>query len=405
MKKEFTCIVSLLVILKTTLAFGWDLNDVSYLLKLPKANESTDYLLKADSGNTQGVLFSKSLFQKIGVLSNASNDSQHTYENLRALSFRFDPCPAEIDKNQKCRPEIRIVFQPVVFDKHDQKYTTEDAAVHTFYRLSAEQFENIKSGLLSLKNEMTKLGVITEGAELGVHPAAINTKTSERFTTALNLLILNNTGEINLYKVTFMKLLVPDNWWKFFVGFIKDDNGQWINNSIPRHGGTEMDIINDATMVNPNTGQVDEMDAGFFIMSSYPQEDDLRYIISTAFRKTYSSSEAVSSDFEQFKDKIGATHRFQNPKITNPLTVDCAHCHYADAAQLFAKKVFPELSAKIKTHTDKYKVAQKYNIQNKTNAVLSTKIVRAFGYMNDEPAIMTRTIHDSVESAEWLNNN
>lgn len=403
LKRIILCIA--LLSINSNSVFSWDINDVSYLMKLPKSNESPNYLLKADSGNDLGILIPKHIFEKIGVLSNGSNDSKNTYQNLRALSFRFDPCPAETDLNQKCRPEIRIVFQPVVYDKYDGKFTTEDAAIHTFYRLTERQFNSVKSGLMSLKVEMSKLGITTEGVELGIHPAVLNQKTSESFTAAFNLLMLKNIGESNLYKVTFMKLFVPDNWWKFFVGFLKDENGQWVNNSIPRHGGTEMDIINDATSVNPKTGQVDEMDAGFFVIKSYPYEDDLRYIISTAFRKTYSSSEADVADFEQFKDKIGATHRFQNPKITNPLTVDCAHCHYSDAAQLFAKKVFPELTSKIQSHKDKYKYPNSYNTINKTNAVLSTKIVRAFGYMNDKPAIMTRTIHDSIESAEWLNKN
>ncbi len=401
MQKTFILLIGFIFSFNT---FAWNLNDVSYLMKLPRANERADHLLKADSSSELGPIIPKSMYDRIGFLSNASNDTQHTYQNLRALSFRFDPCPAETDVKQACRPEIRVVFQPVVFDKYDQKFTTEDAAIHTFYRLSAEQFDSVKIGLLSLKNEMQKQGVSTEGAPLGIHPAIQNAKTSEKFITAFNLLILKNIGEANLYKTTFMKLFVTDNWWKFFVGFIKDEKGNWIHNSIPRHGGTEIDIINDATEVNPQTGLVDEADVSFFVLGSYPKNDDLRYIVSTAFRKTYTSKYADQSDYEQFRDKIGATHRFQNPNKTNPLTLDCVHCHYADAAQRFAKKVFPELETSIAQHKDKYVPNTKYNIENHTKTILSTKIVRAFGFMNDEPSIMTRTINDSAESANWLNN-
>jgi len=388
--------------------FGWNLNDVSLLMPLPLESSPSAFLQKASDHGEVGELLGLNHFEKIGVLSNSSEDSNGTYRNLRAISYRVDPCPAESSAEphpHSCRPELRIVWQPVIWDATHKYWTTEDAAIHSFYRLSPSQFQNLIAQLRFLKHEAENHGITTELRPLGIHPAMAHSTLGDRFRKEWFRAVLQNTGEKNIYRITFMKLMVPDNWWKFFTGFVRGEDGIWKTASIPRHIGTEMDYLNDAVNVNPSTGQIDEADAGIFSLIHYPEQDDLRYILSTGFRKTMFSWDPNEADLSQFKRGIEASLRFQNPNFTNPQTVDCVHCHVANAAQTFALKVFPELKSFLTENANHYTNPDPthFNLEVKSIATQSTKAVRAFGYVGNFPSVMTRTVHDSAQSADWLN--
>lgn len=70
----------------------WNLNDVSILMALPKGadNDEVNTLLTTTSKGTEGELFPKDLYQKIGVLSLPSDMDTQNYSRLRAVAFRFD---------------------------------------------------------------------------------------------------------------------------------------------------------------------------------------------------------------------------------------------------------------------------------------------------------------------------
>jgi hypothetical protein len=366
----------------------WNLNDVSILFSLPEPREESSELLEAGNQGTQGTLLPRSILDKVGVLNTGSPEGERTYENLRAVSLRYDP-----EKS-----EARLVWQPVVKDRDRRSWTTEDAAVHTFYRLPREERLHFEAGLLKLKTTMQSQGVSTDRLPLGIHPALRNLATRVNFRRDLHALILAHLGEARLYRFTAMKLLVPENWWKFVSGMERNANGVWSPAPIPRHGGAEIDIINDSTLPG-------EIDASLFALHTYPTEDDLRPVVSTGFRATFLSSEPVASDLPHFRRGIGAIHRFRNPKKTNPDTLDCAHCHFADPAMRFALKTFPALAAEADSHPDRFAnpAPERFDLRNTTAFPESTKMVRAFGYFEDRPVFLTRTIHDSAESAEWLN--
>ena len=258
--------------------------------------------------------------------------------------------------------------------------------------------------MLALKKTMSEMGVSTDRVPLGVHPALLSPLSSKLFQDSFQAIVLKAVGSKNLYRITAMKLFVPNNWLKFFTGFEKV-NDQWVLASIPRIQGADIDIINDATEVNATSGQIDEVDASIFILINYPEEDDLRPIVSSSFRATYSSINPNPKDLPQFIRGMGAAHRLQNPHKTNPQTVDCAHCHYSNAAQTFAMKTFPQLNTVFLNHADRYSNPdpEHFDLANKSVVTLSTKIVRAFGYFENNPAIMNRTINDSAASAHWLN--
>jgi hypothetical protein len=387
-------------------ASSWNINDVSYLLKLPSINNNT--LLAPQNMGVGGELFTEEIYnQKIMILSVPSPEGSKTYSNLRAVSFRFDPCPQTENINSSCSPEFRIVWQPVYFDDADQKWTTEDAAIHTFYKLSPKQYKNMRDRLFNLKLKMESKGVFTKHVALGIHPALLNQKTANLFESELYQIVLSNIGQENFYKFTFMRLLVQLNWWKFMAGFEKNNSGKWVAAQIASHGGSEIDLINDATEVNQATGLVEETDASIFILRTVRNDEDLRRIVSSGFRSTVHSARADIQDLSQFKITLKAVNKFQNPKLSNPHTIDCLSCHYADTANQFAMKAFPALKGFLQKQENYYENPNKelYNCENNSIALKSSKVMRTFGYFDDRPSIMTRVINDSIESAEWLNNN
>lgn len=384
--------------LSSAKANNWNLNDVSYLYSLPlNSIETTDHLLKPIDEGILGPLLSREIFNKIPTLNNAGNGQTTTYEvELKVVGVRFDPCPQTIGP-VACQPEIRLVWQPIQFDSDIGQWTSQDASVHTFYRISRVNFEKVKATLLNIKKQNEKFNVVTNRLPLGVHPGFLNAQTRGSFIQDLNSLIKNQCGDENLYKVTFMRLLTHNIWWRF-GGLIKHQD-QWNHVMVPRLNMNFQDIFNSAQEVAGGANfPGKEMDAIFNIQpETYPAEDDLTTVVNHGFRKNN------DEDLVDFKDKISAIERFQNPKFTSPNDLDCASCHFADSTRFYVNSRFPELTPWQTQFRFSNPDESRYDISNSTIVPRATRVVRAFGYFGSQPAINQRVINDSVESAEWLN--
>lgn len=377
----------------------WNLNDVSYLYPIPKNTlETTENLLKPGDSGPYGGLLPQSVFEMVPTLNNGGSGQIQAYEHeLKVVGLRIDPCPNSFIPSE-CSPEIRLVWQLVSIDEDTKAWTTQDATVHSFYKLSSADFEVVKRSLYQLKMSNAALEVSTELQPLGIHPAFLNPATRVGFTRTLNDLIRSHCGEQNLVKVTFMRLLTPNIWWRF-GGIVKNQAKQWVPVGIPRLTINFQDIFNSA----PETAsQVNfpgkEMDAIFNILpGNYPAEDDLTTVINHGFRAD------DETDREDFTQKISAVERFQNPRFTNPNNLDCASCHFADSTRFYINTRFPDLALWQTKYNFVNPNKGSYDLSNSTIVPRATRAIRAFGYFGDQPAINQRVIHDSAESAEWLN--
>lgn len=317
-------------------------------------------------------------------------------EELKVVSLRMDPCPNTFDAFL-CQPEVRLVWQPLELDQDTHTWFAQDAAVHTFYKLSKEQFQLLKEQIWQIKIKNESHQASTHQKVLSIHPALKNPTTAEEFQTTINKIILTHCGEQNLVKVTFMSLLTPNVWWRF--GGIVPNAGKWENNKIPRMLTTFQDIFNSAfepvSMIhNPGV----EMDAIFNIHpDNYPQNDDIFKVINKRYR--YNDER----DLPIFKEKLNAVERFRNPHYSNPNTLDCASCHYADATKFYSERRFESLKEFNSAYAFKNPNKNLFNLENTSISKTATRVVRAFGYFNNEPAINQRVINDSAESAHWLN--
>jgi len=316
----------------------WNLNDVSYLFKIPNAKtENTDAMMSPKNAGDKGELIPFSWYERIPVLYNSENGRISLYQKeLKAVSVRIDPCPNTYDP-KACSPEVRIVWQPIIIDQYvDVPWLAQDAALHSFYKLSNSEFALLKKDLWDLKLENKKNAIDTTKLPLGIHPALLNSIVGAKFNLKLQSIILKNCGEKNLTKVTFMSLITPNIWWRF--GGVEKRNGDFVKIEIPRVGVGSQDILNTAIeenepVYNPGT----EMDATITIANDYPEVDDLMLMLNHGMRNN------DKRDHDVFVQKLGAVDRFRNPHKTNPTNLDCASCHFADAAKFYAGEKFSDL--------------------------------------------------------------
>lgn len=377
----------------------WDLNDVSVLFPLPGPSEASEAVLLApQNAGAKGELLPWSEFQIVPTLLNNGHGNATVYrESLRVVALRIDPCPAGADE---CLPEMRLVWQPIERDAEGNSsgnWTSRDGAVHAFYSLSQDDLAGLRSALMKLKTRAIAEGVELERVPLGVHPALRNAQTAKWFSPALKSLVLKYCGQTNLRKMTFMSLLVPSTWWRF-GSLERNAEGRLQLATIPRLTTTFEDIFNSAREKTTVDIPGFEMDAVFNVLpTDYPSADNLMPLINQGYRND------DASDLPVFQSRLQAVDRFQNPHMTNPSTLDCASCHYANAARYFAGLRFPVLQSYVSGDAYANPDPSWFNLENKTVSTEATRVIRAFGYFKDQPAIMQRVIHDSAETAHWFN--
>src|SRR5690606_32624581 len=159
-------ITSFVLSLSTTLCFGatWELNDVSVLFPLPKESDGKSFLLKASDTGERGKLFPQNQRDTISdlIISFDRPEPDDIYESIRVLGMRIDPCfkftslPIE-----KCHPQLRLVWQPTA-GLGTKDVTSFDAAIHSFYSLSNQEFSQLKKELQNLKWKNAKYNVSTQ---------------------------------------------------------------------------------------------------------------------------------------------------------------------------------------------------------------------------------------------------
>lgn len=377
----------------------WDLNDVSYLFQLPDGDAQADIdLLGPEDHGVLGALLPREIYQQVPTLLIAGNGNSTLYENaLRVVAARIDPCPS-LESND-CVPEIRLVWQPVEHDGRTGKWLAGDAAVHSFYRLSHNDFELLKEELWRIKQWLASQGVTTTSTALDIHPALKNRNTADTFNHEIQQTLIKYAGSSNLEKITYVALMTPKRWWRFGI-FEKNADGAWSTSDIPRLDMTTEDIFNTAVEDGVGLGLEKGVDAVFNIFpEEYPDTDNIFKVINKGYRFNDDRDKTV------FKEKLAAIDRFRNPHNTNPDNLDCASCHYADATREYIGNRFPELE-KVSTVAEFVNPAPGvFNLENLSLAAKSGRNVRAFGYFKDKPVIIQRTINDAAVSANWMNTN
>ena len=378
-------------------AMKWGLNDVSYLFHLPNGGAHADIdLLGPQDHGVMGKLLPRELYELVPTLLISGHGNQTLYKDaLRVVAARIDPCPSP--GSDQCAPEVRLVWQPVEHDSYTREWVARDAAIHSFYKLSHNEFDLLREDLWRIKKWLVSQGVTTTSAALDIHPALKNKNTAHTFNQEIQQTLLNYTGNSNLEKVTYVALMAPERWWRFGI-FEKNANGAWNTTEIPRLEMTTEDIFNTAVEDGVGLGLEKGVDVIFNIFpEEYPDSDNIFTVINKGYRFN------DERDREVFMGKLDAIARFRNPHDTNPDNLDCASCHFADATRHYIDNRFPELGKVTTTAEFNNPDPDTLNLENLSQAAKSGRNVRAFGYFEDKPVIIQRTINESALSAHWLN--
>lgn len=375
--KKASPLALILTSLLCTSAFAWELSDVSVLVPMPKTAQETNTLLTLSSAGRYGALTPDAIVDRLPLLVH-NRDKNKTYKSdLRALGFRFDPCFTEGVGPQACRRQIRIVWQPITMSKG--ALVTLDSPVHTFYDFDEASWNELMTDYRGLLDATPPSG---GPATLGVNPRLSKQGLGGTFHAAFKKLILKYCGAKNLSRLTLMSLHPGDNEWHF-MGFDIQD-------------GKMLPI----TIAGINTIQQvlkTLKPEGFDLLATVSPEGFSR-TASAIYKNSLKAKKTLSEqEIQNFAEDLLT---IENPRKSNPGTVDCASCHLAGPGMQWARLNFPKwdwkgMVARSGWSTDR-------DVTNTTLEFLKPRRLRAFGFFYADPLISQRTVNESAEVVEAL---
>lgn len=355
------------------------LNDISILVPLPK-NVSEFNLLISPKMNE---LIPLDMFQRFPSLDGDLTSLTMYTDHLRAVGIRFDPCFIGGFPPLQCRFQIRIVWQPVMYNAEIKGYTTLDVAMHSFYDFNFQQWVKIKNEL----SEIAKISKINTTLPLQIHPYLKQNGLNSNYWKKLSALILKNASSTTLTQVTAMTLRAQQFWT--FSGFEKKSN-QWESIAIPRLGENDHDKVT-LQLFNLTRLSMENPKEFFGFISDLKGIDSERWNefvnSSLDFKKTYTEDEV--------RYVISRGYEFENPQWHNPGTVDCVSCHISQSVRMWGKNNFPNWNPLLFMGFEYQN--KKSNLTNVSPAQDNVNRLRGFGYFETDPAISQRVINESAE--------
>ena len=365
---------------------SWGLNDVTYIMPLP-LNAKENNLLKLQSEGVKGVMIPEAMVMQLPFM-----DMEHEKAQIntmtRLMTVRIDNC-FPLPTPQSCQKQIRMVWQPVL--EKDGVITTVDAAFHSFYVLTDEEFTSLLQDLKSWKKKYQKRESFAATEALDIHPYWKHDKDESHALLDFNTLITKYAGEKNLTRVTVMVLRRMNDVWGFLGAEVKE--GKLEVGAIPRlDGKTSQMFFNSLRDINQYVGAM---------MNPSPLKPEAN--LNTFINKA-TNSEVFTE--QELVGNLQSAFAIENPNLFNPESMDCVNCHIAQSSREW-------LVAKITSTTTidqnlfsafKYMNAS-YNLENKSTQVFNTHQLRGVGYFGQNLAISQRVINESAVVAEWLSAN
>lgn len=361
---------------------SWDLNDVSYLMPLP-LKIGSDNLLRLEASGRGGALLPTKFLSIIPQLTVDNTDAQIA-ASLRVVGMRIDPC-FPLPTPQSCQKQLRLIWQPLQSGYRNQTETI-DAALHSFYVLSDEDFTNLLTDLAAWK---TKYKLQTQGLPLQIHPAWAQQGDQSLAFADFNSIVRKYAGTENLIRVTAMIVRGDGNMWAFQGFSVK--NGELELLKIPRIDRAAQTFVNFAI-------PVDHFDRGR--ISPEPQspnnnEDTFNQVIRN-------SQNFKTANEDVLRKELRAMYRIENPTQFNPENTDCVSCHVAQTAREWVQRNRADIGIQNIWQENAYQNSR-YNLQNYTPVLANTQVIRAFGYYGPNMAISQRVINESAAVADQLN--
>jgi len=382
MKSLLALILSLAFLaLQPVHARALGMNDVSQLLPLPGVQELQQMLAPPERG-ARGALLPYEAYRLLPLLSDQADQDQVYLHNLRVIGVRFDPCFAEGRSPTKCRPQIRLVWQPLL--AVGDQVTTLDAAIHTFHEFTEAEWKRIELELKLLPQSRNRVSFLTVQPEIQTQGYAGD------YWKRLRQLILSECGESNLIRATVMTVRMSRRWT--FAGIDRNGSG-WTVMRIPTL--EQANPVSQTFLLSPEgMMNLEEFVGG---VSALPKSEELwmRLLVnSLELKKAESEANLMSV--------VRRAIRLENPGFHNPGTADCVSCHLAQPVRLWGEKNFPNWNWRGEFGTDRF-TGSRQDLRNSSVNPFRTDRMRAFGYFGRDPILSQRVIHETALVVDRLN--
>ena len=318
--------------------------DVSFLVPLAAAPS----FLPASGPAADGApLVSRTLFFRLHALT-VTDEPDALYSALSTVGVRLDACFTEGVGAQACRPQVRLVLQPV-FDSAEGP-TTRDSAIHVFFSVTQRELEHVVSELARLR---VSLGVEVSAGLTGAHAG------------------FESVTWVEGARALLVPLLRADRLVRATAMSVHASNQAWIFSGVEVSMGTFTEIVV-PTLAPATEGHVTSTGAreAITITLDPPSaaEPTLPTVLQASARQAASETELAAA--------IEAVLRLENPAAHNPGTVDCAACHVAATAKWFLVNQSPGRVIESPAPA--------------SDVYADSRALRAFGYFFQAPALSPR---------------
>ncbi len=362
-------------------ARAFEMSDVSVLFPLPIGSELPQTLFAGSSG-PRGELIPASIRTQLPRLV-ARLEKDLTYsETVKVIAFRIDPCFAEGESPAPlaCRRQIRLVWQPLI--QKDDQVIAADAAVHTFYDLS----ENEWALFLSQYRVLVAKFPSPVKSPLSVNRNFLPGGFGSSYWQEVKTLLLSFCGEKTLSRLTLMSLDANENQWVFRGYDVIDANlsSQMLTPiQIPKiHSkGQTVALL-----------QAESLD---FRTTVFPfAQGDLGLWL-------YNDSKTIEEHYTeaQIRGFVRQQIAVENPMKHNPGTTDCASCHMAMATLDWARRNYSDWDWNFLVQESGY---QSSSPLQASPGPIKTNRLRAFGYFNQTPIFSQRVVNETAQVLQTL---
>ena len=322
--------------------------DVSFLVQLEQAR---GFLPASGSAGDGAPLLDRALFDRLHPLT-VTDEPDALYAALSTVAVRLDACFVEGRGDLPCRPQVRLVLQPV-FDSADG-VTTRDAAVHLFFAVTTDE---IDEAVRALSAARSRHDVRVEDGLNGPHPGFQNAAWAE----AARKVLLPLLKRDRVVRATVMSVHASNQAW-IFAGVEVAGTG-FTDIAVPT-----LEPAHEAHVTS--TGALDQL--AITLDPPSAAEASLAQVLEPMARE-----KATPADFDA---TARALERLEDPAAHNPGTVDCAACHVSPTAKWFLSKKFAV------PVDDSAAVSDVYS---------DSRALRAFGYFFQTPAISPRVLRET----------
>ena len=315
-------------------------SDVSILFPLPLV--PTD-LIGANATGSHGALLPKGSYDKMIFSTEADGgrverplDAQQpdsTYENLRLVSVRLDPCSKR--NTATCRTEVRAVLQTVA-KLPGGSVVAHDGAVHIFYDVPELELVSMLREILVLRNAQSVMGVFPSVNGLGVHPTLEAQGAAGPFASGLRTILLSHIGNARIGRITFFDADISnDPTWVFrSFDYVAGSPVQVVLPHFDSRGGAlEQVIFGSFPFISASNSGVN----GFAI----PSSDALDNVEGLSDLPRPAKGQPANA---KAHTAFAAAERIQDPDVHNSESIDCANCSLAAGAMAVGKSTYALLS-------------------------------------------------------------